>query len=68
MVFWNGSGRRERERLTQCFNLESLRFIFIFIRFPVRKTEQRISEGQADELLSWLRYKKAFLTFLNVNP
>lgn len=42
MVFWNGSGRREREKLTQCFNLNSMRFIFRFIRFLVYKIGQRI--------------------------
>lgn len=46
MVFWNSSGRKEKEKLTQCFDLDSMRFIFRFVHFLVCKkenTQQRVN-------------------------
>lgn len=41
MVFWNSSGRKEKERLTQCFDLDARRVIFRIVRFLVCKKENK---------------------------
>lgn len=41
MVFWNSSGRKEKEKLTHCFDLDAMRFIFRFVHFLVCKKENK---------------------------
>ena len=43
MVFWISSGRKEKEKLTHCFDLDSMRFIFRFVHFLVCKNKINIS-------------------------
>jgi hypothetical protein len=56
MVFWNSSGGKEKEKLTHCFDLDSMRFIFRFVHFLVCKSKIIIS-GLMGEWFLWLWYR-----------